>query len=162
MSADYVRTDVFCGVAIPDLCRAGKFTFHLWELCSGCPCACNNFMDLCKGHTTLILNVFVNIMVTLSLHKSVILSCAPCRRSQVRLIWHPRVPNQSREALLWLDSMMIMWSCGRSYWSCIPTDGRFCTPLTSTKVCGHVYVSYRLQWKTRRSSPYGSRTGQVV
>jgi hypothetical protein len=103
---------------------------------------CNNYMDLCKGHTTLIFNVDVNIMVPVSLHKSIILSCAPCRRSQVGS--GPTVPNQSREALLWLDSMMIMWSFVRSYWSCIPTDGVFCTPLTSTKVCGHVYVSYSL------------------
>ena len=105
---DYVRTDVFGGVAVPASCRSGKFTFLLWELCSGCPSACNNYMDLCKSHTTLIFNVYVNIMVPVSLHKSIILSCALCRRSQVGS--GTTVPNQSRETLLWLDNMMYI--CG--------------------------------------------------
>ena len=110
MSVYYVRTDVFCGMAIPDSCRAEKFTFHLWELCSGCPSACNNFMDLCKGHTTLILNMFVEIMVPICSHKSIILSCAPCRRSQMGT--GTTVPNQSRETLLWHNNMMYMSPCG--------------------------------------------------
>ena len=114
---------------------------------------CNNYMDH-KGHTTVIFSVFVNIMVPVSLHKSIILWCKPCRRSQVGS--GPTVPNQSRETLLWLDNMMIMWSCGRSYWSCIPTDGGFCTPLTSAEVCGHIYAWYRLPGKSSQSSPYGS------
>jgi hypothetical protein len=55
----------------------------------------NNFMDLCKGHTTLIFTVCANIMVPLSLHKSIILLCAPCRRSQVES--GTTVPNQAQE-----------------------------------------------------------------
>ena len=69
---------------------------------------CNNYMDLCKGHTTLIFNVYVNIMVPASLHKSIILSCAPCRRSQVGS--GTTVPNQSRETWLWHNNMMYI--CG--------------------------------------------------
>ena len=66
---------------------------------------CNNYMDLCKGHTTVIFSVFVNIMVPVSLHKSIILWCKPCRRSQVGS--GPTVPNQSRETWLWHDNMYI-------------------------------------------------------
>ena len=114
---------------------------------------CNNYMDLCKGHTTLIFNVYVNIMFSVSLHKSIILSCAPCRRSQVGS--GTTVPNQSRETWLCHDNMIYMWPCGRSCWSCIPTDGVLCMPLTSTKVCGHVYVSYRLPRKQACQVPMG-------
>jgi len=92
----------------------------------------NNYMDLCNGYMTLIFMVCVDIMIPLSLHKSIILSCAPTRRSQVES--YTTVPNQSQETWLWHDNMIYMRPCGKSYyWSCIPTDGGLCMPLTSTR-----------------------------
>ena len=61
----------------------------------------NYIMGLCKD---LIFNVCEYHGLSVSLHGSIILSCAPCRRSQVGS--GTTVRNQSRETWLWHDNMM--------------------------------------------------------